>query len=154
MARRRKPAGYVEQRVGRVGKWILMSVGITIVLCAIGYLFLPDRPSIHDGDSTTPAVPSLSRVADIHDGYFRHLRSRGVAASDYIGDEHGPWAWSDLDTFDLASAGDLVCDMMEGGDGDAFGRTLAELDSITNNPLASALIADAAIDHLCIGVDK
>jgi hypothetical protein len=100
------------------------------------------------GDSTVRA--SATVAAPVPDagateaGYLAHLSHRGVMA--YMGPRNVPdGEWIEW--------GRQACRMLEGDQGASVADAIDTMDLHTTDHMVSAVVVDAAIGHLCDGVD-
>ena len=130
----------------RMNKIIVAIVILTFVFCGIGMITLqcsgatgPSRNSSDGFDHVLPIVagqnpnPTTEEMA-----FINHLRSRGLSAK-----VNGEWE----------ATGWMICGDMVNFPERSLTAELSQADTFTNNHLLSVIIADAAMTHLCPGVD-
>lgn len=155
---RRKVHTDPNKAAGRLGKFTLITVALCLGFALIGLFSIEtginSGTSIHDNDRpaaslTQATLPPMNQATTDDAAYLGHLHTNGIDPSGTPGA-----AWSALDRETLVNVGHSACRLLEIQPKSSIADAIDATDSFVHNRLASALIVDAAVSHLCKGVDR
>lgn len=118
-------------------------IGVAVVLAAaIGYAAVScGESSTPDMGTRKPPPADVLLTGDKVLSYQQHLIARGIYIPDYV----------PADTIRL---GWLVCTHLEIVEAPSISYEVDRIEQYTRDQALAAVIVDAAVDHLCEGIDK